>query len=124
MAVKTLKKRPRTRGLHLMSNMQPPPVSPEVKKVFDQCFKQWKADERPTSIMLTRVAHPAYLRIISLGPPALPLILRALEKEPDPWFWALTAITGEDLTPKSHSFRFSKLVEAWLQWGRKRGYLT
>jgi hypothetical protein len=95
-----------------------------VKRIFRKSFKQWKAGDKPSSYMIDQMVHPAYQRIIGLGPAALPLILQALQKEPDPWFWALEAITGEKIAIKSESYRYSKTVEAWLQWGRERGYLT
>lgn len=40
--------------------------------------------------------HPAYQRIIGLGPEVAPLLLRELERQPDHWFWALKALTGAD----------------------------
>jgi len=65
--------------------------------------------------------HPAYQQIIALGPPVIPLILRELRERPDHWFWALNAITGED--PVGPEDDFDQAVEAWLRWGRERGYL-
>jgi hypothetical protein len=63
--------------------------------------------------------HPAYQRIIGLGAPGLPLILRRLADEPGQWFWALTAITGED--PAAGQSTVDDAAAAWLSWGHARG---
>jgi hypothetical protein len=65
--------------------------------------------------------HPAYRRIIEMGWPAVPLILREPKKRPGHWLWALNAITGED--PGHQEERFEKAVQAWLDWGTERGYI-
>ncbi len=66
---------------------------------------------------------PSYQRIIGLGPNAIPLILRELHDEPDHWFWALAALTGENPTGQEAAGNVDGMREAWLQWGRQRGYL-
>ena len=43
----------------------------------------------------------AYQQIIGMGAEALPFIFRELQKEPDHWFWALHAITGENPVSKN-----------------------
>ena len=40
-----------------------------------------------------------YQRIIGLGMPVVPLILEELNREPNQWFWALEAITGQNPVP-------------------------
>ena len=66
---------------------------------------------------------PSYQRIIGLGPSAIPLILRELENEPGHWFWALAALTGENPAAQGTAGNVDAMREAWLQWGRERGYL-
>jgi hypothetical protein len=63
--------------------------------------------------------HPAYQRIIGMGPPAVPLILARLREQAAQWFWALTAITGED--PAEDETTIEGATSAWLEWGRARG---
>jgi hypothetical protein len=68
---------------------------------------------------LTEIAtHPAYQRIIGMGPEALPHIFRRLESGPDHWFWALRAITGVDPVPPEDRGRMVKMREAWLNWAK------
>ena len=68
--------------------------------------------------------HPAYQKIIGMGEPAVALILSDLaENGPDDWFWALTAITDENPISAGVAGDTNAMTEAWLQWGRERGYL-
>jgi hypothetical protein len=73
------------------------------------------------------LAHPSYLRIVGLargstGNEIERLLLEELEAEPDYWFYALTAVTGED--PVQPQDDFDGAVNAWLEWGREKGYLV
>ena len=45
-----------------------------------------------------------------------------LDREPDYWFWALQAITGEDPVPPAHRGDLSKMAAAWIRWGKQQGY--
>ncbi|MBI1831736.1 MAG: hypothetical protein HYR84_09835, partial [Planctomycetes bacterium] len=66
-----------------------------------------------------------YQKIIGMGKPAIALILDDLRRHgPSDWFWALTAITGENPITDDLAGNMSAMTEAWLQWGRKTGYLN
>jgi len=67
------------------------------------------------------IKHPAYQKIILIGERAIPLILADLQKEPDHWFYALTRLTKAD--PVKPEDNFNQAVEAWLNWGKKQGYI-
>jgi hypothetical protein len=82
---------------------------------------EWKQATRYTSSMSDLATHPAYQRIIGLGPAALPLILRELRRAPDHWFWALKAITGEDPVPSTARGNLSEMTKVWLRWAAERG---
>jgi len=47
--------------------------------------------------------------------------LLEIQEEPDHWFAALTAITGEGPVQPQHDF--DEAVEAWLEWGRQKGII-
>ena len=70
-----------------------------------------------------RIALPEYQRIIGLGRPAGPLLLRELEREPDFRFRALEAITGENPGPESATGDWQAIADAWVEWGRQREVL-
>lgn len=86
---------------------------------FDELADRWEAETVFESVATRKAMHPAYQRIIGMGQPAVPKILRRLETEPAQWFWALTAITGED--PAVGQTTLDGAAAAWLSWGRARG---
>jgi len=55
-----------------------------------------------------------------MGSHVLPLIFRELPEGRSLWFWALHAITREDPVVEDESG--DQAVEAWLTWGKERGY--
>lgn len=89
---------------------------------FDALAEEWKRDMRTSSSTTEMAMHPAYQQIIGMGERALPFIFRELEGEPDHWFWALKAITGEDPVPVSARGRIGAMRRAWLGWGSRKGY--
>lgn len=100
-----------------------PAARPEtdLEQRFRELAKKWHKETRFISSVTKMVTHPAYLRIIGMGPEAVPLLLRELERTRDHWFVALHAITGKDPAPSGASF--DEAVEAWLAWGRQNGYM-
>ncbi len=68
--------------------------------------------------MTDMILHPAYQQIIGLGRGALPLILEELAQQPNYWFWALFAISGEDPVNVEDQSDLEKMTAAWLNWGK------
>jgi hypothetical protein len=93
-----------------------------IEQQFDELAAIWRSETRGAPFLVTRVTHWAYQRIIGMGTEAVPLILRELEREPDHWFWALNAITGED--PAEGVEEFDEAVARWLAWGRTADQLS
>ena len=88
---------------------------------FNRLVKKWKEDTLFMSSITQMAAHPAYLRIIGMGQPALSLVLKELREDPSHWFLALEAIAGQN--PAENAATFDEGVEAWLSWGRMKGYI-
>ena len=93
---------------------------------FRKHVEKWKRDTGHLSSVTKAVSHPRYLRIVGLsrhsrGYEIERLLLKELESEPDHWFDALTAVTGED--PVKPEDDFDEAVRAWLSWGHKRGII-
>jgi hypothetical protein len=84
--------------------------------------EEWKAETRTLSSITEMAIHPAYQRIIGMGPSALPYLLRRLESDPEQWFWALRAITGADPVKPEHRGRIGKMSGDWLDWARENGF--
>ena len=95
--------------------------SPQEK--FHKLCRIWKEETMHVSRPEEKILHPAYLRIIGLGPDAIPLILAELERELGFWFWALEAISGEDPVPDDLQGDMERMRSVWIQWGYASGYL-
>jgi hypothetical protein len=92
----------------------------ELRKLFDGLAEEWKSDTWHISSVRRRISHPAYLKIIGMGKEALPFIFDDMRKEPSHWFWALEAITRENIVPDATSLR--EVHDAWLDWATSHGY--
>jgi hypothetical protein len=94
-----------------------------LEERFRHLARIWKEETRFCSSIARMVLHKAYLQIIGMGPAAVPLILRELSLEPDEWFSALESITAENPVPEDARGRLDEMSQAWLAWGRERGYV-
>src|SRR3989442_3046285 len=92
--------------------------SAEPARLFSDLAQRWRRETAAHSVLQKKVLHPAYQRIIGLGPAVVPHILRQLQREPAHWFWALNAITGADPAPAGSTFQ--EAADAWLKWGHER----
>lgn len=95
----------------------------ELELRFLRLAEQWRAEIAATSSVTMMAMHPAYQRIIGMGPRVVPLILRELRRKPDHWFWALTAITGQDPIRPEDAGDILRMTQAWLDFGERQGYL-
>lgn len=86
---------------------------------FAELAEVWQRETALESFVSRKAMHPAYQRIIGLGPAVVPLILRELAERSGHWFWALNALTGVD--PASGAATVPEAREAWLRWARERG---
>lgn len=86
---------------------------------FSRLAEEWKRDTADESSPSRVAMHPAYQRIIGMGPAALPWILADLERTHDDWFWALRAITGEDPVAKEDRGYLDRMVRSWIRWGTR-----
>lgn len=106
-----------------MSPLQYPVIeTTEIETTFLELAEQWRRETGMFSVTSKISMHPAYQRIIGMGQPVVPLILRELEREPEHWFLALTAITGENPIKTEQRGRLDQMAQAWIEWGRENGY--
>ena len=97
---------------------------PDMGKEFRRLADEWREERGPSSSMTKFILHPAYQRIIGMGPAVLPLILRELREAPDHWFWALACITGENPVPQEHAGALKAMTRDWLNWAKDKGYVV
>ena len=96
---------------------------PEDEKRFRELVKRWKEDTGHLSSTARMAMHPAYREIIRMGSAAVPLLLAELRRDPDFWFAALREITKENPVPARSAGKVKEMARAWIEWGRKRGYV-
>jgi hypothetical protein len=89
---------------------------------FHSLARSWQQEMSFSSSPTEIAMHPAYQRIIGMGPVVIPLILHELETEPHLWFWALKTITGEDPIKPEQRGKIQEMAQAWLQWGKEHDY--
>lgn len=93
---------------------RPQSEAARVELIFNQNVARWKSETVHWSSIQKMISHPSYLRIIGLGKPAIPLLVRELHGNPDHWFAALEAVTGENPVPPTANF--AQAVAAWVEW--------
>ena len=91
---------------------------------FERLKYEWKLESKHQSNTKQMAMLQSYQQIIGLGPSVLPLLLRELAREPDHWFWALEAITGQNPVAADAVGNVAAMATAWLAWGRREGLLT
>jgi len=89
-----------------------------LENVFHENVDRWKVETVHWSSITRMIAHPSYLRIIGLAScgrnAVLRLLINELQNNPDHWFAALEAITGENPVPPNVSF--GEAVSSWIEW--------
>ena len=95
----------------------------EESILFSQLVKQWNEERGITSSLSKMFMCPSYKKIIKMGGKAVPLILAQLVREgddPDHWYAALKAITGEDPVPEDAYGDTVQIAKVWLSWAEER----
>ncbi|MEJ7593845.1 MAG: hypothetical protein WKF77_20080 [Planctomycetaceae bacterium] len=98
-------------------------ISKPIHERFTALRDDWKSKTRHLSNTGQISLVFSYQSIIGMGPAVVPLILAELEREPDHWFWALEAITGENPVNKDDAGNIEASANAWVEWGRQNGQL-
>ncbi len=91
-----------------------------LEETFRALADEWRAETDRHSSLSKKLRHPAYQKIIALGEPAIPLILRELRDRPGFWFEALKAITRQSPVPADEKSDPRRVREHWLNWGREK----
>jgi hypothetical protein len=97
------------------------PPSANIKDEFERLAAEWHKAVGHHSSTTVRNNHPAYQKIIALGPAVVPLLLRDMEENCTHWSYALRQITGANPIPPSSAGNIPKMAEAWLGWAKDNG---
>ena len=90
---------------------------------FAELVERWRRGTGGLSSPKAITGHLAYQQIIQMGKSALPMIFRELQENGGWWYPALRALAGENPVPAEAKGRPPLNREAWLEWGRRNGYL-
>jgi hypothetical protein len=94
-----------------------------LKPEFEALAKQWKRETAIAGQLSKIVMHPAYQRIMAMGPDVIPLIVEQLSKEPGHWFWALHNLVPPGDDPAEGTTTIREATAAWLEWAKAREVL-
>lgn len=87
-----------------------PTRPPPIEEQFATLAEQWRAAGAGPD-------HPAYRRVIGLGPAVVPVLLAEVAGGGVKWAAALEAITGEQ--PAESGADREAVIAAWDDWGRR-----
>jgi hypothetical protein len=89
---------------------------------FDDLVERWHSETDDLSSPVRKTSHDAYLRIVSLGHAAIPLVLTELRDHGGYWYPALRALVGVSPVAPQSVGKPAEMTAAWLNWGRANGY--
>jgi hypothetical protein len=92
-----------------------------IETEFSALAKQWRQETGFHSSLSRKFNHPAYQRIMAMGPAALPLILKDLEGNSGHWFYALRYIAGYDVAIGTTDVESAR--SKWLDWGHLNNFI-
>lgn len=87
-----------------------------VKNKFYGLLNNWQEETVTYSDITKKCTHPSYQQIIGMGESVLPYIIDELKTNPNHWFWALKAITGEDPVPDDKKGNIKDMIGIWIEW--------
>ena len=90
---------------------------------FVELVTEWRREIGGLSSPRAITSHPAYQQILKMGETALPFIFQELQENGGWWYPALRTLTGQNPVPEGAKGRPPLSREAWLEWGRRNGYL-
>ena len=95
----------------------------ELEAAFNELLETWHKEAGYWSFSSQRAWHIAYLKIMTMGKPVLPLIFRDLEATGNSdWHHALEIITGANPVTEDMWGKRGAAKKAWLGWAREQGY--
>lgn len=101
-------------------------IDPNVRSVeeeFNELANQWHDETDFLSSPSRITGSDTYLKIISMGRRVIPLILEDLKERGGNWYRALRIISDDDPVSVEARGNVEQMKQAWLQWGRDRGYI-
>lgn len=87
---------------------------------FQLLAEKWREESRFFSFTKDIVATESYQRIIQMGTPIIPFIIKELERNPKHWFYALKQLTNENPVKAKSKGNIKLMANDWIEWGKNR----
>ena len=97
---------------------------PELTGRFQALADQWQEETGMFSLHYQAARHPAYQKILDLGPAIIPLILEYMTNHGGHWEQILITLSSENPMRPEEAGKVAKNRQRWLEWGRQKGYLV
>ncbi len=107
----------------VLASARPDEVECSLEERFREQADKWDRETAHLSSPAQMTMHPSYQAILGMGRDVVPLLLRDLQQNRRPWFWALSYITNDNPINPADAGRMDKMIKAWVDWGKKRGLL-
>ena len=91
----------------------------ELRAEFDTLADEWDRHRQKvwySSNIRDYLDHPAVRRLIGLGRPAIPLIIRRYRKDDLPWGFVLQEIAGVKIIEEPNRFSPDEVKRRWIDW--------
>ena len=88
---------------------------------FHELADRWEEETVFLSSSAQMTAHPDYKAIVSLGMPAVSLILKRMQTQGGHWYHVLRDITKVNPVDPSERGNVAAMQRAWLRWGQDNG---
>lgn len=100
------------------------PGTPEgTEQAFARLAAQWHKDTDHLSSPSRIRDHDAYLKILTFGRAAIPLILEDLKQRGGDWYKALRILTDTNPILPEHQGIPRLMDDDWIKWGQKSGLI-
>ena len=87
---------------------------------FHRLADEWYRQVGNVSSLTAMTKHPKYREIVNLGWDAVPFMLDDLRRNHGVWFSALEEITKIRPFDPSDAGNSKRMIEAWVQWGKRK----
>jgi hypothetical protein len=88
---------------------------------------KWARETQHLSSPSQIMAHPSYQAILGMAQEnkreVIRLLLLDLQQNRNEWFWALSFLTQDNPIKPADAGRMDRMISAWLNWGRKNGFI-
>ncbi|MCY4522676.1 MAG: hypothetical protein OXC13_18120 [Caldilineaceae bacterium] len=94
---------------------------PDERERRQDLADRWEDETVFLSSSAHMATHPDYKAIVSLGMPAVPLILKRIQTQGGHWYHVLRDITKVNPVNPTERGNVAAMQRAWLRWGRDHG---